>query len=88
MTHNKHTPHHNPPPPNATNSTRILYLTTPKYDATKDIYMDGSFIPPKGKGNGNMAGFGIYILINNMKIVERLPKFQNILRKLEYMPFG
>jgi hypothetical protein len=44
---------------------------------------DGSFIPPtknsEGQIKGNTAGSGVYSP-NNIKISERLPGYQNILR--------
>lgn len=44
---------------------------------SQSIYIDGSFIPPKGEGN--VPSSSVYSLINDIQIVERLLCFQNIL---------
>jgi hypothetical protein len=55
-----------------------------KFHPQHCTYTDGSFIPPtkisEGQIEGNIAGSRVYSPINNTKISERLPGYQNILR--------
>ena len=44
------------------------------------MYTNGSFIPPDKHGIGNTTEFGVYSPANNIRIAERLPSLQNILR--------
>lgn len=69
-----------------TTCTHHLYqnntmLHTPS-NATHNMhtYIYGSLISLDDYGIGNTIGSCIYNLTNNLKIVERLPRFQNILR--------
>ena len=56
----------------------------PKYRPQQCIYTDGSFIPPtknsEGRIEGDIAGSRVYSPNQDIRIAERLPGYQNILR--------
>ena len=80
-----------PPPPPLTIQTSNTPIYTHqdiclplKYHPQFCYYTDGSFIPPKEITQGHwireIAGYGIHNPFKNLKITERLPGLQNILR--------
>ena len=79
-----------PPPPPLTHVTNIPITTNQdiclplKYQPQFCYYTDGSFIPPKEITHGHYkrekTRYGIYNPFKNLKISERLPGVQNILR--------
>ena len=79
-----------PPPSPPTQLTNIPPITNhdiclpPKYPPQFCYYTDGSFIPPKALTDEHWrrekARYGIYNAFKNLKIAERLPGLQNILR--------
>jgi hypothetical protein len=74
-------PHPTTPLPPITNQTICLPLI---YQPQFCYYTDGSFIPPKALTQEQWirekAGYGVYNPFKNLKIAERLPRLQNILR--------
>ena len=79
-----------PAPPLTTQNIYTPLLTNQdiclplKYQPQYCYYTDGSFIPPKKitqeHWKREKAGYGIYNPFKNLKIAERLPGLQNILR--------
>ena len=63
-----------PLPPKITN---ILPL---RYPPTQSYYMDGSFTPYDGQGNGNIVSSGIFNTPLAINIVAKLLSYPNILR--------
>ena len=67
-----HSAHHLP--------TELYNIHPLKFKPQQCIYIDGSFIIPDEHGIGNTTGSGVYSPANNIRIADRLPGLQNILR--------